>query len=200
MKFDPVIDVPEGLQDAIRDIQQPRTDFQLKQFVLGQHCSLPMQYFQCVLELSIKLYNIRRALLQRDLLLMDIADLEEDQIDPRSQIQAKIKRIDLEEMDNTLLGAIREYQTLCKLWESFPRKYTREEMDADQEVYWHRRLVNDAQYDLVTSGRIGRGTIEVLDQLGMRIDALAALRNNTPQQTEMSAPELIVEGDGNATG
>jgi hypothetical protein len=39
----------EAIEQAIAEVQQPRSRFQLERFVLGQHATPEMRYYQTVL-------------------------------------------------------------------------------------------------------------------------------------------------------
>jgi hypothetical protein len=66
-----------------------------------------------------------------------------------------------------VLGALREFESLYKIWQSFPKKYTRQEIDAAQPDYWKLRLERQAQQDLQATGRIGVGNSEALRQINL---------------------------------
>lgn len=159
------INVTEGLLQAFNEIQQPRSPYQIEKFVIGQHATIEMQYFQCVLEMQIKYNNIRRSIIRRQIIEDDIQKLEEKG-DKKSLLNAELKRIDLEEMDGAMLGAIREFETFKRLWDKFPIKYTREQLDFNQNEYWHRRLISEANLELQSHGTIGKGMLEALSQIG----------------------------------
>lgn len=153
------------MESAFLEIQQPRTAFVLEKFVVGQHDTSESQYAQCVLELQIKYDNLRRARLNKRKIEIKIKEAEEKATE-LDQIEADLMRIDLEEQDRAVLGALREFEALYKIWQSFPKKYTRAELDANQEQYWRLRLERQAQQDLQATGRIGVGNNEALRQIG----------------------------------
>lgn len=159
------LEISDELKQAFFEIQQPRTPYQIEKFVVGQHATEEMQYAQCVLELQMKYNNIRRATINRKIIEYDIKKLEEKG-DERSLLKADLKRIDLEEQDAAMVGAIREFDTLKQIWESFPKKFTRSEMNFNQEEYWNKRLTMDAYLELQSMGRVGKGTMEALYQIG----------------------------------
>ena len=128
------------------EIQQARPDYALEHFVVGQHDTEPQQYAQCVLELQVKYDNIRRALLAKKKIDIEIRQLE-TKGDELSLIDAEMKRIDLEEQDRAMLGAWREFQALYRIWKSFEHKYTREELNNAQEEYWIKRLTRQANQE-----------------------------------------------------
>ena len=165
-KADSSIDVASltTLQSAFTEIQQPRTDFELKHFVVDQHEGDPQRYAQCVLEIQTKFNNIRRALINKRKINYEIdsADIS----NPLVQFDVEGKRIDLEEQDLALLGAVREFQALYKLFLSFEKKFTREEINAAQPEYWVKRLTRQANHDLLANGRVGVGNIDALRMIG----------------------------------
>lgn len=156
----------KDLQKAFLEIQQPRTDYVLKNFVVGQHDTDEMKYSQCVLEMQVKYDNIRRALLNKKKINIKIKSLEESGSET-DLIDAELASIDLEEQDRAMLGALREFRCLHDIWQSFPKKYTREEVDSNQSQYWNLRLNRQAQQDLQATGRIGVGNSEALRQVGL---------------------------------
>ena len=115
--------VVSELQNAFLEIQQPRTEFTLRHFVVGQHDTIEQQYAQCVLEMQIKYDNIRRALLSKKRIEIEIKELESKNTEI-DLIDAEIKKIDLEAQDRAIVGAWREFQVLYKIWNEFPKKYT----------------------------------------------------------------------------
>ena len=165
-RVDNVMKLVKEMESAFLEIQMPRTEFVLNKFVVGQHDHDTLAYSQCVLEMQIKYDNLRRAKLGRRRIEIQIKELE-DKGTEIDQIDADLKRIDLEEQDRAVLGALREFEALYKIWQSFPKKYTREEIDAAQPDYWKLRLERQAQQDLQATGRVGVGNNEALRQINM---------------------------------
>lgn len=165
-RVDKAIDLVREMEDAFLEIQQPRTAYVLEKFVVGQHDHATQSYAQCVLELQIKYDNLRRAKLNRRKLEIKIKEYE-DKGTELDLIEADIVRIDLEEQDRAVLGALREFEALYKIWKNFPKKYTRAELDEAQPDYWKARLERQAQQDLQSTGRIGVGNNEALRQIGL---------------------------------
>lgn len=154
----------KNLQSAFEAIQQPRTDFTIHHFVVGQHLTATRQYHQCVLEMQVKYHSIKRAQLQLEKQKIELEKLESDE-SKLSQIDAKLKRIDIEEAELGLLGAYREFDTLYKIWQSYPQ-FTREQLEAGETEYWHKRLIAQAERDILQGGRINAGNMEALQQIG----------------------------------
>lgn len=160
------IDIVKEMEESFLAIQMPRSAYTIEKFVVGQHDTVEMQFCQCVLELQIKYDNLRRAKLGRRRIEIQIKELE-DKGTEIDLIDADLKRIDLEEQDRAVLGALREFESLYKIWQSFPKKYTRQEIDAAQPDYWKLRLERQAQQDLQATGRIGIGNSEALRQINL---------------------------------
>jgi hypothetical protein len=165
-RVDNVMKLVKEMESAFLEIQMPRTEFVLNKFVVGQHDHDTLAYSQCVLEMQIKYDNLRRAKLGRRRIEIQIKELE-DKGTEIDQIDADLKRIDLEEQDRAVLGALREFEALYKIWQRFPKKYTREEIDAAQPDYWQLRLERQAQQDLQATGRVGVGNSEALRQINL---------------------------------
>ena len=55
------IKLPDDVYDAIAEMQQPRSRFQLEHFVLGQHDTDQMRYYQTVIEINGLLHNYKVA-------------------------------------------------------------------------------------------------------------------------------------------
>ncbi len=164
-RIDNIIKLIKDMENAFDEIQQPRSEYVLQNFVVGQHDTLETQYSQCVLEMMVKYDNIRRAKLNKKKLLIKISEYESKNTE-LDQIEADLLKIDLEEQERAMLGALREFESLYKIWQSFPKKYTREELDANQPYYWAKRLQRQAYQDMQATGRIGVGNHEALRQAG----------------------------------
>jgi hypothetical protein len=154
------------LREAVLAIQQPRTNFQLQHFVVGQHDSEPRRWMQCVLELQIKLHHLRRAEIEQRITRRRIASLRS----AGTADEADLMEIDLETHTLAILGAVRETEALFAIFKSFPRGYTNAELNAAEEEYWQLRLARQAKHSLVATGRIGLGDLDSLYQLGNPVD------------------------------
>jgi hypothetical protein len=156
------------LAAAVLAIQQPRTNFQIQHFVVGQHDTEPRRWHQCVLELQIKIQLLKRAEIERRMTLRKIERLRQSsELDSRDQ--ADLLTIDLEAHELAVLGAVREAETLYAIYKSFGRTYTREELDAAETEYWQLRLTRQAKHELIANGRIGVGNLDSLEQIGQSV-------------------------------
>jgi hypothetical protein len=164
----------QELREAVRAIQQPRTNFQLQHFVVGQHDSEPRRWMQCVLELQVKLHHLRRAEIEQRITRRRIASLRTAGTTEATD-EADLLEIDRDAHSLGILGAIRETEALFAIYKSFPRGYTNAELNAAEEEYWQLRLARQAKHSLVATGRIGLGDLDSLYQLGNPVD-LALVR------------------------
>jgi DNA-directed RNA polymerase subunit M/transcription elongation factor TFIIS len=114
----------------------------------------------------VKYDNIRRARLNKKKILIKISEYATRNTE-LDKVEADILTIDLEEQERAMLGALREFETLYSIWQSFPKKYTREDIDKNQADYWQKRLSRQAQQDIQATGRVGAGNSEALRQIEM---------------------------------
>lgn len=156
----------EAIRNSFSEIQQPRTDYELQHFVVDQHDTPQQQYAQCVLELQNKFNAVRRTLIHKRRTQIEIDELRSKKDSPLSVCDAELKQIDLEEQDLALLGALREFQALYRIFKSFDTKFTRKELNDAQGEYWVKRLTRQANHDLLASGRVSVGNIDALRMIG----------------------------------
>jgi len=162
------IEVDEELLKAYDDITMPRTEFALRNFVVGEKDSIAQAYCQCVLEANIKVRNLKHARLDKLILEQKIKKLR-TKGDPISLLKIEKHMIDLDEMDRTMLGARRELKVLQDIFREFGRTYTREEIDADQPDYWRQRLSRQAALDYMAHNRVMVGNLDALRMANMNI-------------------------------
>src|SRR3990172_2368790 len=146
------------LREDFDAIAMPRPAYVLEHLVVLPNEHITQQWQQCVLEMRIKYNNIRRSLLQRQKLLRDIESEQDD-------LEVQIKQIDLDDLDWGLLGMAREFEALYTIYQQFPKRFTREELDAGQAEYWYNRLTKQAHQDILANGRVSVGNQEALRQI-----------------------------------
>lgn len=152
---------------ALVEIQKPRTKFQLQNFVVGQHDTDVQRYKQALLEFSALITNIKITELEIKKSKIQIMRLRStaDEID---EIDAEIQQIQLDQQQLSLLGMHREIQDIVGIWESFDKKYTYEEIEADQAEYWNLRLNRQAHLEAMGSGgHVGWASLDALRQIGV---------------------------------
>lgn len=165
-----IIEKIEALREDIDAIQQPRSDFALKHFVVGMHDTPGRQRMQAVLELQIKMFNIRRVQLEEKKLHIERRRqqgiVKGWNTFKRSLAEIEIERIDIDLADMNLarLGAIREAKCLLAILDNLP-KYTYEQLQEEEVLYWQARLSRQALTDLKSMGTIGVGNAEAIMQM-----------------------------------
>jgi len=161
-----IITSVESLMAQFVENQQPRSDFVLKHFVAGQHDLPGRQRAQVLTELQIKLSSIKRAKIERERILLraDRAKKRFETADAMDQREAVLDieqaEVDLEELHLALVGAVREANTLLKIFAEMP-SYTREQLEAEEAEYWARRLTR--QY--MVGGRDIGGNLDAVLQM-----------------------------------
>lgn len=161
----------ENLKADIDAIQQPRSDFALMHFVVGAHDMPGRQRMQAVLELQIKMFNIRRAQLDERRLLAEkkkqskiVLENPETYEGEMAQIETERIEVDLAELRLARLGAIREANCLLAILEKLP-KYSYEQLQAEEGRYWVARLGRQALLDMRTTGTVSQGNIDAIQQM-----------------------------------
>lgn len=153
-----------NIQEAIDQIQLNRTRYQLEHFVVGQHHTPEMQYRQLLSEADVLLGTIK----ETELRIRKIeAEAEELRTTSKQSdaIEAEIKELGLKFLHRHIKNASRELAILEELFESYP-KYTIEDIEADQEDYWHDRLLRTAHFQAM-GGSVTWAQIEAIWQAGL---------------------------------
>lgn len=166
----------DEINKAIAEIQQPRSRFQLERFVLGQHATPEMQYYQTVLELQDMIYKYKLAEIAVKKTESKIAKLRStgDELD---ELKAQEKELGLAQTRFTMIGAQRELKDLLEIFDSFTHKYTREEIEQAQPDYWQARLTNNAKAMLMGGSGVNAAHIEAMEQAGVLDNFIAELEN-----------------------
>jgi hypothetical protein len=156
----------DKIEKAIAEIQQPRSRFQLERFVLGQHATSEMQYYQTVIELQDMIYKYKLAQINVKKSELKIARLRSTS-DELDELKAQEVELGLAQTQFAMLGAEREMKHLIDIWNSFDKKYTREEIEAAQPDYWQARLTNNAKAMLMSGSGVNPAHIEAMEQAGV---------------------------------
>jgi DNA primase large subunit len=156
----------DKIEQAIAEVQQPRSRFQLEAFVLGQHATPEMKYYQTVIELQDAIYKYKLAQINVKKSELKIARLRatEDELD---ELKAQELELGLAQTQFAMLGAEREMKHLIEIWDSFEQKYTRAEIEAAQPDYWEARLTNNAKAMLMGGAGVNPAHIEAMEQAGV---------------------------------
>lgn len=155
------------LLSAFSEVQQARSNFQIDHFVIGQHDTDEMRYYQTLIELQSLYYTMRIVNLQVKKIKAEIASLRSSN-DEIKLIDAQIKELELEQLLTAAIGTVREVEKLVAVYQSFPHKYTREEIEAGQEEYWHKRLYRQAALEATAGGSTAQAAhLDSLRQIGV---------------------------------
>jgi cephalosporin hydroxylase len=176
--------VIDEMIQAFDDIQMPRTPYALDKMVVESHFTDEQNYAHCVLEMSIAYDNLRTTkhrVKQKEIEIerlrkksnkniitkfINIFKLKQDEYQYE---ELEIKKIELEQLHRARLGAYREFEFLFNKWQTFSKKYTREEINMAQETEYKIRLQTQAEHD-IASHQIGisPGNLEGLRQVGIK--------------------------------
>jgi predicted transcriptional regulator len=156
----------DEINKAIAEVQQSRSRFQLERFVLGQHSTEEMRYYQTVIELQDMIYKYKLAQIAVKKSETKIAQLRAtgNEID---ELKAQERELGLAQTRFAMIGAERELAHLVDIWNGFEKKFTREEIEAAQPDYWKARLTNNANAMLMGGAGVNPAHIEAMEQAGI---------------------------------
>lgn len=154
----------ESVLIAMAEVIQPRSPFQLEKFVIGAHDSAEMRYAQCVTEIQALYYTIKGVSLEMKIKEIKAARLRQtdDEIDA---LEAEKIDLELEQTRLVGLGAFRELETLLDIFEQFPKKFNRQEIDQNQADYWAKRLNKQAIMETLGGTQANASHLMALSQI-----------------------------------
>jgi hypothetical protein len=153
--------MPDELLKAFKDMPQARTDYTLRYLVIGQHDTIQQQYAHTILELRLAYTGLQKAKINLERMDYEIAELKQKGDKP-SEFEMREKQVDKYTLECAVIGKLREFNCLYKIWQSFPEKFTRADVNANQEEYWEKRLIRQANQDLMANGRVSVGNQDAL--------------------------------------
>lgn len=156
----------DEIEKAIAEVQQPRSRFQLERFVLGQHATPEMRYYQTCIELQDAIHKYKVAVLSVKKTELKIAQLRSTGKE-MDELKAQTRELELGQTRLAMLGAKREMEHLVEIFDSFEHKYTRAEIEAAQPDYWQARLTNNARAMLMGGSSVNAAHIEAMEQAGV---------------------------------
>ena len=138
------------ITDAIAEVQQQRSRYQLVHFVIGQHDTPEMRWYQVCIELQDMGFKLRLARLAVRKAEVEIARLEAtgDELDA---LEAEEKQVGLDQTLIVMRGAEREIAILTDLFDESTH-YTRAEIEHAQPEYWKARLTRQPTLQLMAGG------------------------------------------------
>jgi hypothetical protein len=161
---------------AMAEVQQSRSPYQIEKFVINQHSTPEMQYFQCLTELQSLYYTIKTVTLELQIQEIKAKKLREtgDEVDA---LEAEKLELNAEQTRLAGVGAFRELDVLLGIFNSFDKKYTRKEIDQNQEQYWKERINRQNALSAITTTPNQAAHLESLIQMG-------ELKYETPTEGE----------------
>jgi len=150
---------------ALAEIQKPRSRFQLENFVIGQHDTAEQQYKQTLIEIQALIFTIKNVSLELKKSEIELQRLK-NSTDEISLVDAEIKELGMQQTRLIMAGAVRELQDLVQIWESFPEKFTYEDLESNQPLYWDARLTRQAQLEALGKNQVEWSSIDALRQIG----------------------------------
>lgn len=158
--------INKDIIQAIYDLSKSRSKFQLERFVLGAHLRPEMQYFQTLLELQSILNSVELQKLQKKKTQIEITRLlaTGDEIDA---VDAEIKELGLKSIELSISSMEKEIVDLVSIWEQFPTKFSREDLEAAEPEYWKARLTLNAETQMIGQGALNPAHIEAMMQAGV---------------------------------
>ena len=166
-----------NITEAIAEIQQPRSRFQLVHFVIGQHDTPEMRFYQLCLELQDMGYKLRMARIAVRRSQVEIGRLiaTGDELDA---LEAEEKQVGLEQTQIVMVGAEREIAILTDLFDESTH-YTRAEIEHAQPEYWEARLTRQTNLQIMAGG-VQWAQLDSMRQAGL-LDELVADREAQAQ-------------------
>ena len=180
-----------NIAEAIAEIQQPRSRFQLIHFVIGQHDTAEMRFYQLCLELQDMGYKLRVAQLSIRKTEVEIARLLEtgDEIDA---IEAEEKEVGLEQTRIVMRGAEREVAVLTDLFDE-SQKFTRDEIEHAQPEYWQKRLTRQTNLQIMAGG-VGWAQLDAMRQANLLDGAIEERHEYLQSIAEAEAAQELEAG------
>ncbi len=171
-----------NIRDAIAEVQQPRSRYQLIHFVLGQHDTPEMQFYQLMIELQDMGYKLRMAELNVKKTEVEITRLLEtgDELDA---IEAEEKQVGLEQTQIVMKGAQREIAILEDIFNEC-QHYTRDEIEHAQPEYWQARLTRQTNLQMM-SGNVQWAQLDSMRQIGLLDNLVEAREAQIADQTKL---------------
>ena len=174
------------ITEAIAEIQQPRSRYQLIHFVIGQHDTPEMRFYQLCLELQDMGYKLRLAQLSIRKTEIEIGRLLEtgDELDA---IEAEEKEVGLEQTRIVMRGAEREITVLTDLFDGC-QHYTRDEIEHAQPEYWEKRLTRQTNLQIM-AGSVGWAQLDSMRQIGLLDDMVVERERQLVEHAQMELAE-----------
>jgi hypothetical protein len=183
-----------NIQEKVKAIKQSRSKYQIEKFVIGQHHSPEMQYYQLCLEVESVLNSIAETELRIRKVKAEAEELKSTGKESDA-IEAEIKLLSIENLEAHLIGSKRELSIFEELFEQYP-EYTREDIEEAQQEYWETRLTRVAQLQMLSrQGGVDWAQLEAVWQAGIMDKALVEIPTLNKLVSELEFVEVPMEKD-----
>jgi hypothetical protein len=186
-----------NIQDAIKDIQQSRSRYQLEKFVVGQHDSPEMQYYQLVIEANGTINSIKETELRIEKIKAEAEELRETG-KKSDTIEAEIKELSIPELETQLIGQKRELAFMQELFLQY-QNYTREDIELAQPEYWRNRLMRVGEMQMLArQGGVDWAHLQALYQADVLHEAIAKMPTMTHldgKPTQLLTARIVEENN-----
>lgn len=125
-----------------------------------------MQYYQTCLELDSLIQSYEQLKIEVKIKQAKINRLRETS-DELKELKAQQHELGLRSLEVTLKATERELEILIDIFFSFPKHYTRAEIEEGQPEYWDKRLTGNAEKMLMGGSGVNYAHIEAMEQAGI---------------------------------
>ena len=180
------------IDEAVLEVQQSRSAYQIARFVLGQHDTPEMRFYQLCLELGSIRHKLR--LTENNIKQMKIKTQRLlDKGDELSLLKAEEAEINLEQVLKAQKGAEREHAIMEDMFNNCVH-FTRDEIEHAQPEYWEKRLTRQTNLQIM-AGNLGWAQLDAMKQA----DLLDGLIEERHAQLEADAVMQLSEGENSLT-
>ena len=175
-----------NIDEAIASLQMPRSRYQIIHFVLGQHDTPEMQFYQLVIELQSMRHKLRLAEVSMKKTKITIDRLLEtgDELDA---LEAVSTQMDMEQTLIVMEGARREIEVMMDIFNTC-QHYTRDEIDRAQPEYWEKRLTRQTNLQIM-SGGVQWAQLDSMRQIGLLDELVEAREAQLAEQVKLELAE-----------
>jgi len=186
-------------QNEIKELidMQPTTmsKYQIDNFVINEKMTDYKILKQILLELGTRYNAYEDILIDYEILELEIKKSEEEYNKIKTDITKKIKKLEIQKQKNNLKRmkkTIKNHEYEIAIFEENYKKikdnYESPKLllqdETGEEIYWVNKFIKEAQIDIMTNGRIGKGVLDAILMLPERLQEIIV--NNAVAQAANS--------------
>lgn len=178
----------EEIINIYKETLQSRSNYQLRNFVLGQHDSPEVQYKQLLMEMHSLITGLEETKLQIEKIEAEIEELQATG-KKSDAIEAKLRKLKISEKETHISSMEKELDYLKTVYNN-SIQYTPEEIEQAQKAYWDSRLTRVAQLQFLSQQTgVSWAQLEALQQANIieqaitEIPTLSKIENHMTQLT-----------------